>query len=61
MSNCTLVFDTGEGTGISTSKSGFLDENIKYHIGVKVISGGGFIVDSGTILRKFTTRCGIYF
>ena len=53
-----LVFDTGASSGLSPFRSDFLNNYEAVKISVKGVAGRGSIIGGGTILRKFTTRCG---
>ena len=55
------MYDTGASSGLTPFKSDFFDDYQAVDISVKGVAGGGSIVGSGTILRRFKTTCGATF
>ena len=55
---CPLIFDTGASSGLTPYRSDFMNDYKPVSIPVKGVAGGGQIVGTGTILRKFKSRCG---
>ena len=53
-----LVFDTGASIDLSPFRADFLDDYEESDLAIQAVGSVDKVVGRGTVLRRFTTRCG---